>query len=454
METKKRLNTLNKWTIQSLALTSLLGFNTSTLAAPCQDSAINFNEHSLQPYTTTNTNEQLTVLEDGCALLLAGNTYVLLDKTIEITPNTVLNLGFQSSENKLSLKGAAGIALIPLDKIEQLNAEHHHGYQLTTYGKPTQPYGLYGRDFLSASDFDATHLQQEYVNIEIPVGLDPIHLGPRQLAIFVQDDEDINENNLSAYFNNIVFSEKPWPIESLHEDVFETPDPLGCHTFGNDIKTTTVRKPGDRHFSQNPIAQAVGECGIYLSETQFSQDTGKEYTIYPDTVISFYFEFTTEFLGEDADRYTQVEMALDSRKTKHYSNGVTGFRFQPNFAIPLISGGLWYQSFWPNPVLITNFPHLTTKDNTLYVKDYPIGQLLAYEAGITQQEHMRLSFRLYTDDRQPASAMFDQIQIKRAGWWKGEGSKPPSGNIPPYKNPYLNITRQFSLDERNHIPES
>lgn len=448
MNLNGRLKKTKSFSLSTITVISLASFSMSGIAAPCQEGAINFNENHLAPYQTYSAASYYEVVDEGCSLYVSGNTYIITDQVLDITPNTVLNFNYLFSYigddySPDASAYAQGIILLPEDaEANDISPDSHPAYYISlasnthdfTDGSVSNgdyPYYKFYNNIHSYHPFNASFNESganTHHTPEIAVGKNPKNIGKRRLAIFNRYQSDTAHfelDTLTAYYSNFTLSES---LDSLHEDLEETAQGT-CHKF-TQLKTRFSGQPAPAPtIAINRVIQEAtiveDNCGIYISSGDKSvEDYSAEYTLYPDTLISFYFQTTID--SAEISAMLNDTPDLDFAHLSYSFHTGIGLRTNKNpiSAIPVhsLSGAMTDRIDDPKYTnIISRSPFI------VHVKDYPIGQHSAEALKNLPIDNTRINITHGRDSK----SLYSQIRFRRAGWWKDNESKPPQEDTLP-----------------------
>lgn len=157
----------------------------SPTPSSCLPGTVNFNEVNFESYATSDGNGNVSVLEDGCAVKLEGNTWKFTDVSYTLQPTTYLEFEFKST----STSEIHGLGL------EAKNPELANG---------SRSFNLHG----TQKDFGIFHFTYNesgnYHFMSIPVGQ---YFGRQDVNLTLIMDDDANKGG-NSFFKNVRFVEK------------------------------------------------------------------------------------------------------------------------------------------------------------------------------------------------------------------------------------------------------
>ncbi len=150
---------------------------------------LNFNDHTIDPYSNQDINGTATIEDAGATLVLTGNTWKKIGLPYNITPNTVLEFDFQS-DTQGEIHG------IGFDTDDAISSDQ----TFNLYGTQTN-FGLL--DFHNYASF-----APGTAHYTIPVGQS--YTGAMN-SLFFANDHDVASPNAHSRFSNIKIYEDPGP---------------------------------------------------------------------------------------------------------------------------------------------------------------------------------------------------------------------------------------------------
>ena len=226
----------------------------SSTLIPQDGEQIDFNQLMLSSYSNQDISGDVTVEDNGETVALAGNRWVNTEKTYTITPDTMLEFDFLSTqEGEIHGIGFDADDLLKNDlRIFQI------------FGKQAWD----GSIPLSAQY--TTNDMGTWVHFSIPIG--QYYAGENMHLVFT-NDHDAAPSNATSWFSNILVSE-----QSAEETI----------TFN----TIALSSYSDQDISGDVTVEDNGKT-VALAGNRWV-NTEKTYTITPDTVLEFDFLSTQE----------------------------------------------------------------------------------------------------------------------------------------------------------------